>query len=44
MQAEVDVAYMDFKEAFNSVLHDGLLQKLYAAGILVKYGSGYSLI
>ena len=44
MQAEVDVVYMDFKKAFDSVSHNGILQKLYAAGILVNYGSGYSLI
>ena len=33
MQAEVDVVYMDFKKAFDSVSLDGLLQKFYAAGI-----------
>ena len=36
MQAEVGVVYMDFKKAFDSVSHDGLLQKLYAAGITSK--------
>ena len=36
MQAEVDVVYMDFKTAFDSVSHDSILQKLYAAGIPSK--------
>ena len=36
MQAEVIVVYMDFKKAFGSVSHDGLLQKFYAAGITGK--------
>ena len=36
MQAEVDVVYMDFKKAFDSVSHDGLLQEIYAAGITGK--------
>ena len=36
MQAEVDVVYMDFKKAFNSVSHDSLLRKLYASGITGK--------
>ena len=36
MPAEVDVVYMDFKKAFDSVSHDSILQKLYAAGITGK--------
>ena len=36
MQAEVDVVYMDFKESFDSVSRDGLLQKHHAAGITGK--------
>ena len=30
------VVYMDFKKAFDSISHDDILQKLYAAGITVK--------
>ena len=36
MQAEVNVVFMDFKKAFDLVLHDGILQKLYATGITDK--------
>ena len=32
----MDVVFMDFKKAFDSVSHDGFLQKLYAAGIIGK--------
>ena len=39
MQAEADVVYMDFRKAFDSVSHDGLLQKLHAAGITGKLWS-----
>ena len=39
IQAEADVVYMDFRKAFDSVSHDGLLQKLHAAGITGKLWS-----
>ena len=39
LQAEADVVYMDFRKAFDSVSHDGLLQKLHAAGITGKLWS-----
>ena len=35
----VDVIYMDFRKAFDSVSHDGLLWKLYATGITGKLWS-----
>ena len=39
VQAEVDVVYMDFRKAFDSVSHNGLLQKLQSAGITGKLWS-----
>ena len=32
-KSEVDVVYMDFRKAFDSVSHNGLLNKLYSIGI-----------
>jgi len=32
-KSEVDVVYMDFKKVFDSVSHNGLLNKLYSIGI-----------
>ena len=34
--SEVDVVYMDFRKAFDSVSHSGLLNKLYSIGIAGK--------
>jgi len=39
MQEEVDVIYMDFRKAFDSVSHDGLLLKLKSVGIIGKLWS-----
>jgi len=36
VQAEVDVIYMDFRKAFDSVSHNGLLLKLKSLGITGK--------
>ena len=33
-KSEVDVVYMDFRKAFDSVSHNGLLNKLYSIGII----------
>ena len=35
-KSEVDVVYMDFRKAFDSVSHNGLLNKLYSIGITGK--------
>jgi len=35
-KSEVDVVYMDFRKAFDSVSHNGLLNKLYLTGITGK--------
>jgi len=41
VQTEVDVIYMDFKKAFDSVSHDGLLLKLKSVGITEKLWSWF---
>jgi len=35
-KSEVDVVYMDFRKVFDSVSHNGLLNKLYSIGIAGK--------
>jgi len=39
VQAEVEMIYMDFRKAFDSVSHDGLLLKLKSVGITGKLWS-----
>ena len=36
LKPEVDVVYMDFRKAFDSVSHNSLLKKLYSIGITGK--------
>jgi len=40
MKIETDVIYMDFKKAFDSLSHNGLLRKLSSVGITGQINSG----